>query len=147
MFKVNIRNTRTMSEICSKLTVKTAERRHWPTGKNGTSDHTSHGLVYQPFYAFIKINSNKIYKIHSLNILSTSSFKYCKHLFGGSYFVRFRWLSHDKLLGYWPQDNLIQVMHIAGLFNDQPQDHWEPDTMVRSTNPVYHWMHSYPVQI
>ena len=29
MFKVNNRNTRTRCEICSKLTIKTAERRHW----------------------------------------------------------------------------------------------------------------------
>ena len=135
-----------MSEICSKLTIKTPERRHWPTGKNGTSDHTSHGLVYQPFTHSSRLTQTKSIKF-SLNILSTSSLKHCKHLFGGSYFVRFRWLSHDKLLGYWSQDNLIQVMHITGLFNDQPQDHWEHDTTVRSTNPVYHWMHSYPVQI
>ena len=29
MFKVNKRNTRTRCEICSKLTIKTTERRHW----------------------------------------------------------------------------------------------------------------------
>ena len=29
MFQVNNRNTRTMYEICSKLTMKTPERRHW----------------------------------------------------------------------------------------------------------------------
>ena len=29
MFKVNNRNTRTRCEICSQLTVKTPERRHW----------------------------------------------------------------------------------------------------------------------
>ena len=29
MFKVNNRNTRTSCEICSKLTIKTPERRHW----------------------------------------------------------------------------------------------------------------------
>ena len=29
MFKVNNRNTRTRYEICSKLTIKTPERRHW----------------------------------------------------------------------------------------------------------------------
>ena len=29
MFKVNNRNTRTGCEICSKLTVKAPERRHW----------------------------------------------------------------------------------------------------------------------
>ena len=28
-FKVNNRNTRTRCEICSKLTTKTLERRHW----------------------------------------------------------------------------------------------------------------------
>ena len=33
MFKVNNRNTRTWCEICSKLTIKTTERRHWrPSG-------------------------------------------------------------------------------------------------------------------
>ena len=29
MFKVNNRNTRTWCEICSKLTIKKTERRHW----------------------------------------------------------------------------------------------------------------------
>ena len=29
MFKVNNRNTRTRCEICSKLTIKTPERRHF----------------------------------------------------------------------------------------------------------------------
>ena len=29
MLKVNNRNTRTRCEICSKLTTKTPERRHW----------------------------------------------------------------------------------------------------------------------
>ena len=29
MFKVNNRHTRTRCEICSKLTIKTPERRHW----------------------------------------------------------------------------------------------------------------------
>ena len=28
MFKINNRNTRTRCEICSKLTIKTSERRH-----------------------------------------------------------------------------------------------------------------------
>ena len=29
MFKVNNRNTKIGSAICSKLTIKTSERRHW----------------------------------------------------------------------------------------------------------------------
>ena len=29
MFKVNDRNTRTRCEICSNLTIKTPEQRHW----------------------------------------------------------------------------------------------------------------------
>ena len=29
IFKVNKRNTRTRCELCSKLTIKTPERRHW----------------------------------------------------------------------------------------------------------------------
>ena len=29
MFKGNNRNTKTRCEICSELTIKTAERRHW----------------------------------------------------------------------------------------------------------------------
>ena len=29
LFKVNTRNTRTRCEICSKLTIKVPERRHW----------------------------------------------------------------------------------------------------------------------
>ena len=29
MFKVNNKNTRTRYEICSKLTIKIPERRHW----------------------------------------------------------------------------------------------------------------------
>ena len=32
MVKANIRNTRTRCEICSKLTIKTPERRHWRLG-------------------------------------------------------------------------------------------------------------------
>ena len=32
MFKVNNRNTRTVCEICSKLTIKTPEWRHWRIG-------------------------------------------------------------------------------------------------------------------
>ena len=31
MFKVNNRNIRIRCEICSKLTIETPERRHWPT--------------------------------------------------------------------------------------------------------------------
>ena len=31
LLKVNNRSTRTRCEICSKLTIKTPERRHWPT--------------------------------------------------------------------------------------------------------------------
>ena len=34
MFKVNNRNTRTKCEICSKLTIKTPERRHWQSAKS-----------------------------------------------------------------------------------------------------------------
>ena len=30
LLKVNNRNTRTRCEICSKLTINTPERRHWP---------------------------------------------------------------------------------------------------------------------
>ena len=29
MFKINSRNTRTRSEICTKFTITTPERRHW----------------------------------------------------------------------------------------------------------------------
>ena len=29
MFNVNNRNTKTMCEICSELTIRTPERRHW----------------------------------------------------------------------------------------------------------------------
>ena len=29
LFKVNNRNNRTKCEICSELTIKTSERRHW----------------------------------------------------------------------------------------------------------------------
>ena len=29
LLKVNSRNTRTRCEVCSKLTIKTPERRHW----------------------------------------------------------------------------------------------------------------------
>ena len=33
LFKVNSRNTRTICEICSKLTIKTPERRQWQCAK------------------------------------------------------------------------------------------------------------------
>ena len=44
MFKVNNRNTRTRSEICSKLTMKTTERRHWRSSVvfNVNFEHISH---------------------------------------------------------------------------------------------------------
>ena len=49
MFKVNNRNTRTKCEICSKLTIKTRERRCWR--RSGVSivnfEHISHlALVF-----------------------------------------------------------------------------------------------------
>ena len=44
LFKVNNRNTRTRSKICSKLTIKIPERRHWR--RSGTFivnfEHISH---------------------------------------------------------------------------------------------------------
>ena len=47
MFKVNNRNTRRRCEICSKLTIKTPERRHWC--RSGVFivnfEHTSHLLL------------------------------------------------------------------------------------------------------
>ena len=43
MFKVNNRNTRTRSEICSKLTIKIPERRHWRrSGVFVNFEHISH---------------------------------------------------------------------------------------------------------
>ena len=49
LFKVNNRNTRARCEICSKLTIKTPERRHWR--RSGvfivTFEHISHlNLVF-----------------------------------------------------------------------------------------------------
>ena len=47
MFKVNNRNPRTRSGICSKLTIKTPERRHWR--RSGVFivnfEHTSHLIL------------------------------------------------------------------------------------------------------
>ena len=44
MFKVNNRNTGARCEICSKLTIKTTERRHWRCSGffNVKSEHISH---------------------------------------------------------------------------------------------------------
>ena len=44
MFKVNNKNTRTSCEICSKLTMKTPERRHWRRSSVFivNSEHISH---------------------------------------------------------------------------------------------------------
>ena len=44
MFNVNDRNTRTRCEICSKLTTKTPERRHWHRSGVfiGSFEHISH---------------------------------------------------------------------------------------------------------
>ena len=41
LFKINNENTRTMCEICSKLTIKTPERRQWPLSQStfGQSRH------------------------------------------------------------------------------------------------------------
>ena len=49
LLKVSNRNTRTKCEICSKLIIKTPERRHW--GRSGVFivnfEHTSHlALVF-----------------------------------------------------------------------------------------------------
>ena len=58
-FKVNNRNTRTMYKICSKLTIKTPERRHWR--RSGVFivnfEHISHLVL-----AFLLLTlSSKIY--------------------------------------------------------------------------------------
>ena len=47
LLKVNIRNTRTSCEICSKLTIKTPERRQWPCSGVLIVDfeHISHLLL------------------------------------------------------------------------------------------------------
>ena len=42
MFKVNNRNTRTRYEICSKLTIKTPEQRHWRRSGIVNFKHISH---------------------------------------------------------------------------------------------------------
>ena len=44
LFKVNNRNTRTRCEICSKLTIKTPERRQWRRSGIfiGNFEHISH---------------------------------------------------------------------------------------------------------
>ena len=56
MFKVNNRNTRRRFEICSKLTIKTPERRHWR--RSGAFivnfEHISH-----LFLAFLFLTLNK----------------------------------------------------------------------------------------
>ena len=41
MIKVNNRNTRARREICSKLTIKTTERRHWCCTVNFSFEHIS----------------------------------------------------------------------------------------------------------
>ena len=47
MFKVNNRNTRTRREICSKLTIKTLERRQWRRSSVFivNLEHTSHRVL------------------------------------------------------------------------------------------------------
>ena len=44
MFRVNNRNTRTRCEICSKLTIKTPQQRHWRRSGvfNVNFEHISH---------------------------------------------------------------------------------------------------------
>ena len=52
--KVNNRNTRTMCEICSKLTMKTLKRRHWcRSGDLINFEHISH-LV--PVFLLLTLN-------------------------------------------------------------------------------------------
>ena len=45
MFKVNNRNTRTNCEICSKLTIKIPERRHWSRSDDVNFEHISHHVL------------------------------------------------------------------------------------------------------
>ena len=45
MFKVNNRNTRTRCKICSKLTIKTPERRHFPSASIVNFEHVPVGWV------------------------------------------------------------------------------------------------------
>ena len=58
MFKVNNRNTRTKCEICSKLTIKTPERRQWRLYCPGVFivnfEHISHFVI-----VFLLLNLNR----------------------------------------------------------------------------------------
>ena len=57
MFKVNNRNTRTRCEICSKLTIKIPERRHWQV--NAGWDNVV--IICQKYYIEIILKINQLY--------------------------------------------------------------------------------------
>ena len=68
MFKVNNRNTKTRSEICSKLTTKTPERRHWrrPGVFIVNFEHISH-LVLVSIVNFEQLNADWVHKMFLLS--------------------------------------------------------------------------------
>ena len=56
LFKVNNKNTRTKCEICSKLRMKTSERRH---SKQPKWVSALDGFALKPFFTYIKTNFTK----------------------------------------------------------------------------------------
>ena len=61
MFKVNNRNTRTRCEICSKLTIKTPERREWRRSAVFIVkfEHISHLVLVDFFVKFEQVNAHR----------------------------------------------------------------------------------------
>ena len=64
-FKVNNKNSRTKSEICSKLTIKTPKRRHWR--RSGVfivnSEHISHFVLVFLSLTLTKLMSTGINEV------------------------------------------------------------------------------------
>ena len=73
MFKVDNRNTKRKCEICSKLTIKTPERRQWR--RSGVFivnfEQISH-LVLVFLLLTLKIKSRKIFNMYEIRLLQNA---------------------------------------------------------------------------
>ena len=73
---INNRNTRPRCEICSKLTIKTPERRQWRRSDvfNGNFEHTSHA-----FLVFLLLTLNMYLPSENAGSLSTHGSEAASH--------------------------------------------------------------------
>ena len=125
LFKVNNRNTRKRCEVCSKLTVKTPERRHWR--RSGVFivnfNHISHF-----FLEFLLLTLNKLNV--SWEAIIFSGFSICMTVtwtFLGCYNVNVRLFTYlnNKVFSYE-----LKILNYDGLWEnkkllDENQRFWK----------------------